>query len=207
MTDNLKRDISCLRKNKLVYLRTLKAGSEFFYRNFQAAGWFEVSFDSINWDNETAFSYIMDPIQRRHKGVSEIIISTDTRGLLLKNKGNFDRLLKLVPFLDAHSASLHNIYGSHVRKINWLLMTNDHSVAIQETEKFLTQHGVPVPDWNVEYTHATGSYMSEVYVRVRELWEKDPAYDDTVRNYFQPDIDLYNEVKQQYDRNHSSQHS
>lgn len=204
MTDNYKRHIACLRKNKLVYARTLKAGSEFFYRNFQAAGWFPVTYDSINWDNETVFSYIMDPIQRRHKGISEMIIGTGTRGLLLKNKGNFDQLIKLVPFLDAHSASLHNIYGPAVRKINWLLMTNDHSVAIKETERFLTQHGVPVPDWNVDFTHATGSYMSEVYTKVKELWENDPTIDDTVRNYFEPDIELYREVKEKYDRNHWS---
>ena len=207
MTSDYKRDISCLRKNKLVYLRTLKAGSEFFYRNFKEAGWFEVSFDSINWDNEIAFSYIMDPVQRRHKGISEILISTETRDLLLQNVGNFYRLLKLIPFLDAHSASLHNIYGPHVRKINWLLMTNDHSVAIKETERFLTQHGVEVPQWNVDYTHATGSYMSEVYVRVKELWENNPDIDDTVRNYFQTDIELYNEIKEAYDRNNNSQHS
>jgi len=203
MIADYKRDITCLRKNKLVYTRTLKAGSEFFYNNFKAAGWAEISFDSINWDNETVFSYIMDPIQRRHKGISEMIISTDTRGLLLKNKGNFDRLIKIVPFLDAHSASLHNIYGAAVRKINWLLMTNDHQVAIQETERFLTRHGLPVPDWNVEFTHATGSYMSEVYTKVKDLWESNPAIDDTVRNYFQPDIDLYREIKANYDRNHS----
>lgn len=200
MIADYKRDIACLRKNKLVYTRTLKAGSEFFYKNFKAAGWFEVSFDSINWDNETVFSYIMDPIQRRHKGISEMIVSTGTRGLLLKNKGNFDQLIKMVPFLDAHSASLHNIYGPAVRKINWLLMTADHSVAVQETERFLTQHGVPVPIWNTYFTHATGSYMSEIYTKVKELWENDPTIDDTVRNYFAPDIELYNEIKDRYDQ-------
>jgi hypothetical protein len=204
MTDNYRRHISCLRKNKLIYARTLKAGSEFFYKNFQAAGWIEVTFDSINWDNETVFSHIMDPIQRRHKGISEVIISTGTRTLLLNNKGNFDRLLKLIPFLDAHSASLHNIYGNNVRKINWLLLTNDHSVAVKETDRFLDQHGVPPIDWNVDFTHNTGSYMSDIYVRVKELWENDPQYDDTVRNYFQPDIELFNEVKAEYDRNNHS---
>lgn len=206
VNDGYRRDISCLRKNKLVYARTLKAGSEFFYKNFRDAGWFEVTFDSINWDNETVFSYIMDPIQRRHKGISEMIIKTETVDLLLEDKKNIGKLIKLIPFLDAHSASLHNIYGDHVKKINWLLMTTDHSVAIQETERFLTQHGVPVPTWNVEHTHATGGYMSEIYTRVKSHWEwtAEPQIDDTVRNYFQPDIDLYCEVKQEYHaRNHS----
>jgi hypothetical protein len=197
-----------LRKNKLVYARTLKAGSEFFYKNFKDAGWVEVTFDSINWDNETVFSYIMDPIQRRHKGISEIIIATGTQNLLLENWGNFNSLIKLIPFLDAHSASLHNIYGPHVRKINWLLMTNDHSIAIKETERFLTQHSVPVPKWDVEHTHATGNYMSEVYTKVKSLWEINPTIDDPVRNYFRPDIELFNKVKEEYHaRDNCSQHS
>lgn len=205
MIDNYKRDISCCRSGNLVYVRTLKAGSEFFYRNLtQTAHWRTVPYDSINWDAQVVFSHIMDPIQRRHKGISETIISTGTRGLLLKNKGNFDQLIKLVPFLDAHSASLHNIYGPAVRKINWLLMTADHSVAIKQTDEFLARHGMPAVQWNTYFTHATDSYMNEVYSKVKELWEKDPTIDDTVRNYFAPDIELYNEIKEKYDRNHRS---
>lgn len=205
MNKDYRRDIACCRFNNVVYARTLKAGSEFFYRNFiQTAGWAPMKFEDIDWDYHTVFSYIMDPIQRRHKGISEMIISTGTRELFLKNKGNIDQLIKMVPFLDAHSASLHNIYGPAVKKINWLLMTNDHSVAIKETERFLKQHSVAVPDWNVNFTHATGSYMSEVYVKVKELWENDPTVDDTVRNYFAPDIDLYQGVKENYERNHRS---
>jgi hypothetical protein len=146
----------------------------------------------------------MDPIQRRHKGISEIIISTNTQELLLTNKGNFDQLIKIVPFLDAHSASLHNIYGANVRKINWLLMTNDHSVAIKQTDEFLARHHAPPVNWDAGFTHATSSYMNEVYTKVKQLWETDCSYDDTVRNYFQPDIELYNEIKENYDRNHGS---
>jgi len=217
VNDGYRRDIACLRKDKLVYARTLKAGSEFFYKNFQDASWAEVPFDSIDWHNETVFSYIMDPIQRRHKGISEIIIATGTYNLVLSNKKNIGKLVRMIPFLDAHSASLHNIYGPHVRKIHWLLMTTDHSVAIKETERFLTQHSVSVPEWKVEYTHATDSYMNEIYTCVKSLWESndqeqhsdfaEPTVDDTVRNYFQPDIDLYREIKAQYERNYGSQHS
>lgn len=214
--DGYRRHIFCLRKDKLVYARTLKAGSEFFYKNFQDAGWAEVPFDSIDWDNETVFSYIMDPIQRRHKGISEIIIATGTSKLVLSNKKNIGKLVRMIPFLDAHSASLHNIYGPYVKKMHWLLMTSDHSVAIGETERFLTQHGVSVPEWNTEHTHATGSYMNEIYNHVKLLWESndeqqygiaEPTVDDSVRNYFQPDIDLYREVKAQYERNNSPKHS
>lgn len=191
--------ISCCRFDNLVYARTLKAGSEFFYRNFtQTAGWQPIDYDEIDWDNNTVFSYIMDPIQRRHKGISEIIIATDTRDLLISNKGNFGNIIKQIPFLDAHSASLHDIYGDKVNKIHWVLMTTDHQVAIKQTDQLLAAHGVPAIDWNVEYTHATGSYMSEVFVRVKALWENNPSYDDTVRNYFRKDIELYNRIKAQY---------
>lgn len=203
-------DVQCAKFNNLVYARTLKAGSEFFYKNFiQTMGWRPWKLSDVNWEHDIVFSYIMDPIQRRHKGVSEVIIQLDARELMLKNKSNFHNIVKQIPFIDSHSASLHNIYGNKVNKINWLLMTNDHQVAIAETERFLQQHGYTMPiTWDVNYTHATGAYMSEIFVKVKSLWENDPSYDDSVRHYFAQDIELYNKVKEEYHaRNHGSQHS
>lgn len=159
-----------------------------------------MSYNDIDWNYQTVFSYIMDPIQRRHKGISEFIISSGTRELLLSHTGNFHNIIKVVPFLDAHSASLHDIYGDKVNKINWILMTNDHQVAIQQTNELLKKHSLPSIDWNLDFTHATGSYMSEVFTRVKTLWDwtEEPQRDFTVDNYFQADIELFNRVKQQY---------
>lgn len=163
-------------------------------------------YNDIDWGYHTVFSYVMDPIQRRHKGISEIIIATGTQDLVLKNPDNFLAILKQIPFLDAHSASLHDIYGERVQDINWLLMTTDHQVAIKETEKFLAQHSAPAIEWNAEYTHATESYMSEIFVHVKAVWEstEEPQKDFTVDNYFLADIELYNQIKDRYDRNHQS---
>lgn len=200
-------NVECARFNNLVYARTLKAGSEFFYRNFtETAGWEPCVYQDINWSNDIVFSYIMDPIQRRHKGVSEFIIAADLVDLLLSDQRNIGKLMKVIPFLDGHSASLHHIYGDCVDKMHWILMTNDHQVAIRETEAFLAKHSAPPINWNVEFTHATGAYMSEIYTRIKSQWEwtADPCIDDTVRSYFQRDIDLYNRVQRDYARNHSS---
>ena len=161
----------------------------------------------VDWNYHTVFSYIMDPIHRRHKGISEVIIQTDTADLLLGNKGNFGNLLKQVPYLDGHSASLHAIYGHNVNKINWLLMTTDHQVAVEETNRFLAEHGAPPIEWNAKFTHATDSYMKEIFNTVKSLWDNDPNCDDTVRNYFQKDIELFNQVKERYARDHSQKHS
>jgi len=203
--------IACARFNNLVYARTLKAGSEFFYKNFiQTAGWRPMTFDQIDWNYHTVFSYVMNPVQRRHKGISEVIIQTKTVDLLLAGKGNIRNLFKLIPFLDSHSASLHDIYGTRVNDINWLLMTNDHQVAIQETNRFLAEHHAPPINWNVNYTHATGSYMSEIYTRVKAHWEQENEIqrDSSVATYFDKDIELYNKIKAEYHaRNNSSQHS
>lgn len=198
----------CCRFNNLVYARTLKAGSEFFYKNFtQTAGWRPMKLEEVDWNYHTVFSYIMDPIHRRHKGISEVIIQTHTADLLLNNKGNFSNLLKQVPYLDGHSASLHAVYGNNVNKINWLLMTNDHSVAIEETNRFLAEHSAPPVEWNTKFTHATDSYMKEIFVLVKSLWENNPSCDDTVRNYFQKDIELFNQVKERYARDRNQKHS
>jgi hypothetical protein len=187
-----------------VYARTLKAGSEFFYKNFtQTANWQPCWYHEIDWSKDTVFSYIMDPIKRRHKGMSEVIIQTGTQDTLLNNTGNFANIIKQVPVLDAHSASLHNIYGSRVHDITWLLMTSDHSVAVEQTEELLATHNHPPMEWNSEFAHTTANYMDAVYNCVKSLWENDPSYDHPVRNYFQPDIDLYKRIQDQYYQTHA----
>lgn len=192
--------IDCCRFNNLVYARTLKSGSEFFYRNFtQTAGWRPMKLSEVDWNYHTVFSYIMDPIQRRHKGVAEALIMLGAVDTFLANNSSLDKVFEKVPFLDDHSASLHSIYGDKTSMINWLPMTNDHSVAINETNKFLEKHSVGPINWDANYTHATGSYMSEIYVKLKRLWdESNKCSTDPEMRYFQADIELYEKIKKEH---------
>lgn len=184
------RNIECARWNNLVYARTLKAGSEFFYKNFTiTAGWQPCRWADINWQQDHVFSYVMDPIRRRHKGISEFLIQCGAQDLLFNNT-SFAQIIAQVPCLDDHSASLHNIYGDRIRDIEWLPMDNNHSTAQLATDALLQRVGHPAIEWNSEFAHTTANYMDDVYNRVKQLWDQE-FINDYVRNYFAADIELY----------------
>ena len=80
MTNHLHR--TALTCGPLVYLRTLKCASTFFWQSFTKFGWVEIEFDKIDWQKQQVFSHIMHPTQRRLKGISEFIWINQTQDLL-----------------------------------------------------------------------------------------------------------------------------
>jgi len=184
----------CCRWQHLVYVRTLKCGSEFFYRSFtQTAGWQPMRFQDIDWQKDLAFSYVMDPIKRRHKGICEHLIGTGIVDAYMRDDALAAALAK-VPCMDEHSASLHALYGQRVHDIHWLLLDDDHSVGISQTQQLLAQHGHPDIAWNREFEHTTANYMDHIYHRVKSFWD-DRTIAHHVRSYFRDDVDLYNRIK------------
>lgn len=187
---NPDRNVECARWQNLVYVRTLKAGSEFFYKNFViTAAWKPMHWQDINWQSDHVFSYIMDPIQRRHKGIAEYLFINDALHLL--DDPAFGRVIAQAPFLDEHSASVRTLYGDRVHDIHWIPMSQtDHARAQHLTDQLLQAHGHPAIAWNPEYVHTTENYMGSAYRTLRALWEQDPWVGIT-RFYFQEDIELH----------------
>jgi hypothetical protein len=201
------RHIECCRWNNLVYVRTLKCGSEFFYKNFtQTARWTPIKWNDIDWNNDYAFSYIMDPIKRRHKGIAEFLIMNNGKDLLF-NVPEFGKIICQIPCFDEHSASLHNLYGDKINHIHWLPLLSDHSVAITATNELLEHHTHPLIHWNNAFAHTTDNYMSDTYNRVKELWDSTNVINGYVRSYFEKDLELFMETKKTYDRNHGTKFS
>ena len=201
------QSIDCCRWKNLVYVRTLKCGSEFFYRNFtQTAGWTPVKWDDITWDKDHVFSYIMDPIERRHKGVAEFVVMNNGADLLFNNPA-FSAYIQQVPCLDEHSASLHNLYGDRVNCMYWIPLLSDHSVAITATDELLESSGHPLIVWNKEFTHTTANYMDDIYNRVKELWNQANVIKGFARSYFEKDLELFTKTKKAYDRDHGTKFS
>lgn len=186
--------VECARYKNLVYARTLKCASEFFYRNFvQTAGWKPILYKDINWDQDTVFSYIMDPIKRRHKGISEFIVANDLKNLLFNDK-RFQRTIEKVVALDEHSASLHSIYSKDIEKIHWILLEDNHQKGIQRTNQWLESKRHPPINWNYRFVHTTSNYLDEIYHEIKNLWEEGtiPTF---VKHYLEKDIELYQRLK------------
>lgn len=190
------RNITCLRRSRLVYARTLKCGSEFFWRNFRDVGWQEIAWQDINWENNHVFSFIMDPIQRRHKGMAEWVIYNDFREQVMQDPA-FQRMINSAPSLDEHSACLRDLYGARMVDIDWLPMTEDHAVAIGLADQLLARAGhAPIqwktsgehPDYGyTDYVHSSQEYMEDLYQMIKHLWDSN-AVQDSNHYYFEQDI-------------------
>jgi len=187
---NQDRHIECARWQNLVYARTLKSGSEFFYKNFvHTAGWQPMRWQDIDWQIDHVFSYIMDPIQRRHKGIAEYLFINDALHLL--EDPAFGRIISQAPFLDEHSASMRTVYGDRVDDIHWIPMNQtDHEQAQRLTDQLLWAYDHPAMQWNRDYVHTTENYMGPAYRALRALWEKD-SWIGITRFYLQEDIERY----------------
>ena len=200
------RQIECARWNHLVYVRTLKCASEFFYRNFvENVGWQAVAYHTIDWARDHVFSYIMNPLERRHKGLAERILQTGNADLL--DDTRFQNLIEHVASLDLHSASLSITYGSHMWLIDWIplepleLWTDctglDHAVtnpAANLTDRLLRDagHG-PVP-WKDEFLHTSWSGMREAYSKIKATWNRNGTVPWETVEYFRQDLLLYDQV-------------
>ena len=95
MTDKInygpRNFINAYRYKNYVYLRNLKCASGFFVANFKKFGWTQILFQDIDWETDVVFSHILNPIERRHKSIREVLVNY---GLVNDYISNF-RLQKL----------------------------------------------------------------------------------------------------------------
>jgi len=110
------KEFEIYRYKNLVYLRTFKCGSSYYLKIFNNAGWSKSSADNIDWDQDHVFSFIMDPYERRLKGLTEFIFSYKQQALLDFEKDFWGNVL----YLDVHSMPYNISYGKYIDRIDWI---------------------------------------------------------------------------------------
>ena len=194
-----RHQIMVLKHGRLVYLRTLKCASTFFFHNFQAWGWQPINFYEIDWANDHVFSHLMDPIERRHKGIAEWI---GMQGDIDKfyHDTSYRKIVAYVPALDMHSVAMTDIYGRFVNMIDWIPMTDfSQSAVIDFTNRLLWDHGIQAQSlWDYGSTHASDPAMKKLQQDVASLY-KETQLKDIIAWYFHQDILLHNQVISRFD--------
>jgi len=186
----------------LVYVRSLKTASTFFYHNLvQHYGWSEINFNDVDWDRQRVFSHIIDPVERRHKAFAEYLTMTGNAELFYSNP-NFRRMLTTLPLLDVHSVSLHNYFGSRTRNIDWIPLTASHSDNICVTERILDEYaGTQQHKWNMEFVHASHKEKQQLAQDLKTDWDtarKNNNIPEVSMLYLEHDINLYCSVVQYF---------
>ena len=146
--------IQALTCGPLTYVRTLKCASTFFWETFKKIGWWEIKFNDIEWKNQRVFSHILDPDQRRHKGVAEYIDMNDAYDLFYHNE-TFRKFVAHTPALDQHSVSYHDQYGNYCNQIDWIPLTGrSYEQSVAKTDQLLRYYGIKIfNNWNWDRAH------------------------------------------------------
>jgi hypothetical protein len=185
----------------LVYVRTLKCASTFFWNSFKKLGWWEIEFNTIDWKNQHVFSHMMDPDKRRHKGVAEYISMHNSYDLFYQNE-TFKKFITHIPSLDQHSVSYHDQYGKYCNLIDWIPLSGrsheftwwlSHEESVAKTDLLLRHHGIKVfNNWEWDQKNISSDRQKQLEKDLEELWSKDQP--NWVDWYLQRDRELYRRV-------------
>lgn len=178
---------------QLVYVRTLKCASTFFYNNLQFDfGWKEIPWIDIQWNNHHVFGHILEPIKRRHKGMAECITMLNLQEQFWTNE-NFRTLVNnSLPF-DPHSLSLFDTYGPACWSIDWIPLTGDYEQNIAHTEILLQTYGYDYKHiWNKDYEHKGDQDKKDLEEAISALWKIEIP--EHCQHYFHKDMELYKQV-------------
>jgi hypothetical protein len=182
----------------LVYVRTLKCASTFFWHSFnQKFGWEEIVFDNINWETQQVFSHIQNPSLRRIKGVTEFIWMNGTHHRLAEP--DYRTFIQQTPVLDQHTVSYHENFGERCDQIDWIPVdSNNHQVTADLTSRLVYDQGIFVFNhWHWPFKHPSPpeKRLLEQQVAVCLAEVATPAVDE----YLRKDHVLYQQVIDRFD--------
>ena len=178
---------------QLVYVRTLKCASTFFYRNLiDEFEWKEIKFSDIDWEHQHVFSHMLDPVKRRHKGIAEFLSMIGADKLL--EFPEFKQFISHVPFADMHTVGYSDSYGEYAQLIDWIPLNGSHQQVVNLTSKLLNTYSIETDNkWNFHQAHYGDSKKLQLATDLKTLWESSNL-PDSIRLCLDRDIDLYNQV-------------
>jgi len=179
----------------LVYVRTLKCASTFFWKSFRRFGWVDIAFDQIDWQRQQVFSHIMDPRMRRIKGIAEFVWMNHAQDQLATDPA-YRTFVQQTPVLDNHTVSYYENFGDHCDQIDWIpLIPNAPRQQVADlTSLMLFDHGVKIfKRWQWGEQHASEADKRQIQKQVVECL--DSASDTSaVDQYLHQDTVLYQRV-------------
>lgn len=186
-----------LTNGPLVYLATFKCASTFFNRNLRNWQWSEIPFTEINWADQRVFSHIMDPWERRHKGIAEYLNMSECIDLWYENE-RFRNMLRSVPTLDEHSASYMDTYGNYAWMIDWIPLQPNHDDTVNLTERLLYTYGTRLFKWDYDLSHIGDDRKRQLSEDIKRHWDVARQHTQFSDVYFERDRILYSSVMRDF---------
>ena len=178
----------------LVYLRSLKCASTFFWNSFSRFGWVEIAFDQIDWQQQRVFSHILDPNIRRIKGIAEFVWMNQAQDQLATDP-DYRTFIQETPVLDAHTVSHSATFGDRCDQIDWIPVNDlNHQTAADLTNLMLFDHGIKIFNrWHWNEKHASEGDKKKIQKQVVECLNS-ASDTSAVDQYLHQDTVLYQRV-------------
>ena len=115
----LNNSMLVFKKNNLVYIATLKCGHTFYSNIVRYNKWNQINFNDIDWDKDRVCGFIMNPVTRYLKGLTQDMLvhddCIDAVNTLNKYSANGNWVL-----LSPHSEPLCTMYQKRMYNIDWI---------------------------------------------------------------------------------------
>ena len=178
------------RSGNLVYLETLKCASTYYFDIFENNGWVKHTADKIDWDNDHVFSFIMEPLERRLKGLTEYITFFPKYMPLLDLDQQFwSNLL----YLNEHSMPYTLSFHRHAYQIDWIPIDREYS-SDRLLEKLVEKYNITLSGLYSDKKNVSSAKKLAVYEKIKALTA---GGNFNLFMGIDPDIFLYNTVCKQ----------
>ena len=178
--------IQIYRHGRLVYLRTLKCASTFYSSLFQSNNWETQTILDIDWKQDHVFSFIMNPTERRLKGLTEFIVMNPDFQNLLEIKEIWPK----ISYLDFHSVPYSVCYKNLCDKIDWIPIDHPEFKSEVLVDILLSDNNISL-DWSTNNFHQSTDLKKEIYSKIKVL---SGQCSGEVYMSFEDDIILYDNV-------------
>jgi hypothetical protein len=200
--DNIeqKDSIHCLTNGHMVYVRNLKCASTFFGSSFEKCWrWEPILWNNIDWKTQHVFGHMLDPLERRFKGLAEYINMHNLNDLFHADT-RFQNFVKHAVALDEHTNSYHDTFGNLVYHIDWIPLTDyTHEEVIKFTERLMRHYGIrTLKNWSYDNVHRTHPEKKEVELKLKQLCDQQGTWPQSVFWYLEKDVRLYRHINRQF---------
>ena len=187
-------NVHVYRYKNLIYVATFKCASTYYTTLFQSNGWVRVHWEGINWAEDHVFGFLIDPVVRYVKALSEDYFNEEDSEFSQFLIDYLEKASTRSTLLTFHSIPLCVSLKDYVNKIDWIPIDpafNHHSLLLT----FLDQHNVSISHYGDTVDNHFGSaHKKELEKKMFNIFnskKKHISYDLLLSE----DIELFESVK------------
>ena len=175
-----------LRDTDLVYLQNTGCAGKYFRKVLQEAGFTHCEMSSVRPGQDRIFSHLIDPIERRHRGVAIFFKIREFSPEWLQDQNCY---ILEAPYFDQHAEPISRGLAPYYQHIDWIPLDDPDIDAYAETSKILEEYGITVSWPDPEYVEDIRTL--EFLGIIKAHYKSSSMWDNMMVRAFRDDIAVY----------------